>query len=343
MIEFIVETRGQFRDYVSQDAGDARLLKEEIGRLKEDTERLASIIDEKFKVVRERSKEELGKLREKEKEYPQLAPVLDVSRQEETNVVRETRRLQHLLDQARKDGSGDDFRDVFDSDIEIEDLYWRLTYEQSSSAYRVSRRPQQDGHELLSPLAEPGVKSCVSLSSAGYETGLDYFPADTTIAQARIFFKHYAEDLRRTADRYGNTHALLYFRFCMAEMVYHEYQQFGSVREWTQEEVEDEWIARDFSSSNLENPIRLMSAMEDLLANPPDDGKEVWRKEEGNWVPNAAGLHSHLRKQNLDLLRRESDTRSSTHISPQTLRKYVKSFKETELVKLRSEAHLDPK
>jgi hypothetical protein len=343
MIEFIVETRGQFRDYVSEGTEGAHLLREDIACLEEETERLASLIDEKFKVVRERPEEELEELHEVAKEYPHLAPTLDTSQQAETNTVRETRRLRDILDRTDGNGSGQVFKDVFDSDISVEATSWRLQYDQSKSAHLVSQRPNRDGHDLLFPLAKTGVKPCVMLSSAGYETGLDYFPAGATVEQAKAYFKHYARDLRREADEYGNTHALLYFRLRMAEMVYHEYLQYRSVEEWTPAIVKREWVDRDFSSSKIKYPVQLMSEMEELLGDPPDTGKDVWRKKGEVWVPNAAGLYWHLKKRNRELLRRKPDARSSNpYISRQTLREYVKYFTETKLVTLRSEAGLAP-
>lgn len=345
MISFIVETRKQFRDYVSEGTDGARNLREDITRLEEDTKRLASLIDEKFKVVRERPQEKLEELRETVKELPHLAPHLDTSKQMETNTVRETRRLQNLLDRAKREGSGNTFRDIFDSAVETKDKSWSPTYEQPSPAHLISQRPKPDGADPLSQLSEPDVRPCVSLSLAGYETGLDYFPADATIEQAEAYFKLYGKDLRQKADSYGNTHALLFFRLHMAEMVYHEYEQYRSVEEWTPGMVKKKWIDRDFSTSNVEEPAQLMSEMEKLLASPPYDGKDVWRKEEGTWVPNAAGLYQHLSRRDQDLLRRETDARPSSNplITRQTLRKYVKYFKETKLVKLRSEAGREPK
>ncbi len=343
MIEFIVETREQFRDYVSEDSEDARNLREDIIRLEEDTKRLASLIDEKFKVVRERPQEELEELREAVREHPHLAPHLDTSKQVETNTVRETRRLQNLLDRAKREGSGDNFRDVFDSAVETKDKSWSPTYEQPSSAHLISQRPKPNGDDPPYQLLETRVRPCVSLSLAGYETGLDYFPADATIEQAEAYFKLYGKDLRQRADSYGNTHALLFFRLRMAEMVYHEYEQYRSVEEWTPGIVKKKWVDRDFSASNVQNPAQLMSEMEELLVSPPYDGKDVWRKEEGTWVPNVAGLYSHLSERDQDLLRREPDARSSNpFISRQTLRRYVKYFTETKLVKLRSEAGREP-
>jgi hypothetical protein len=343
MVHFIVETRRQFRGLTSEGAEGACLLRDEIGRLEEDTERLASIIDEKFKVVRERPEEELRELREKVKEYPHLAGVLDTSKQIETDIVRETRRLKRLLDNKTKDGASDDFEDIFDSRIEIEDRSWRLTHEQSSSAHLVSERPKRDGYDVLSPLATPGIKSCVSLSSAGYEAGLDYFPADATVLQARTYFNHYLTDLRRAADKLGNTHALLYLRLLMAEMVHHEQMQYRRVEEWSPGMIKGEWVDRDFSSSRVKNPQGLMSAMEELLAKPPDEGKDVWRKVGESWMPNAAGLYWHLKKRKRKLIRREPDARSSNaYITPQSLRKYVGYFTKAKLVKLRSHAGLDP-
>jgi hypothetical protein len=351
MVQFITETRSQYRDYINHDAEGvsalverAALLREEIERLEEDTERLAAIIDERFKVIRERSEEELAHIRETAEEYPLLIPTLDDSKQVETDIVRETHRLQLLLSRATEDVSDGVFWDVFDADVEIEEKYWCLKYEQSSSAHLISSRPQREGHDLLRPLAEPKVRPCVSLSSAGFEIGLEYFPADATVEQAITYFEHYSTDLQQEADNYGNTHALLYFRLLMARWVYHEYEQYRSVERWAQEKVKKEWVERDFSSSRLENPAKLMSAIEELLADPPQgESGDIWRKEEGTWMPNVKAIHSLLMKRNPNVLRRKPDAYGGEHATPQTLRNYVNYFPEKKLVALRTKAGLYPK
>lgn len=338
IIDLTFQARDQYRDRIEQGGRGGAQLWEEVEGLQREAEKTSSFIDGEFEVTRVRSHSEVQKLQEDLREYPLLASNTDTSKHFETNVLKELLRLLHFLDQLNEERSDHALRDVVGPKITTESKKWHIRYEDSPSAHLISSRPQRDDSDVLKPLAKPEIRSCIALSSLGFEVGLSYFPADATVKQALTYFWYFAKDAYDVADKYGNSHALLCLRLLVAREVYREYELYGGVKEQTREEVEEHWVDQDHSSKKVTEPERLYGSLEAFLGNP-DLRDRAWRKKDGEYYPNGSGLHSLLMERDMEVLRRD-DAHSGQHASKKTVRNYLDDFSSEKIEELRSEARL---
>jgi hypothetical protein len=185
----------------------------------------------------------------------------------------------------------------------------------------------------------------VSIPVWGYEFGLSHLPLDITLDQVELIAELCYIDLKNRADRICETHALLYFRTVMAEVILQEHGLYGEAERWTREDAEkraQHWLDRDIDDtrSRIPNVQALLQCVEEILGDE-DQSERVWQQRAGVMVPNVAGLYRAVKRQNLDLLEVVPGLQGEgTPISVQAFRNYFQEyFSDRTVDTLREEVH----
>jgi hypothetical protein len=185
----------------------------------------------------------------------------------------------------------------------------------------------------------------VSIPAWGYEFGISHLPLDITLAQAELIAELCFIDLKNRADRICGSHALLYFRVLVADVVLQEHNLYGKVERWGKENTEEKaahWIDREIDDTRIRigNVTALLQCMDEILGDP-NLTEEVWRKQHNVLLPNAAGLYRAVKKRRMDLLRigpgfQDAGNLITVEAFRNNLKKY---FSESRIDELRAEAH----
>jgi hypothetical protein len=237
-ISLIRETRKDFCSYFDEDVQGAHNLRQTAKRLRKHTEEIAASIDREFQATRTISDEERDAWHDKMNQHSALAQKLKEPDSKSTTLD-ESIRLHSVLKRAMSEDESQRIQEIIPDHVPTEERDWRIRSERSETASLIAGRPQREGHDLLFPFQSPSQRLCVSIPSWGFNCGLEYLPAAMTVEQALSYVQCYAGDLDRAAYTYGNTHALLYFRTLMAEMVLREFDMYGKAEEWTRKHVEE--------------------------------------------------------------------------------------------------------
>lgn len=305
---------------------------------------LSAAIDEEFLVVKPRSAKEIERSLEQIRRYPNLESMFDLSREKRTTRVCEARRFLQALQGSTNHRSGTLLQGILPDHSITGECRWRLSLP-FRSVTREASYTKQAGFDLLNPLTRPRTTKCVSIPVWGYEFGLSHLPLDITLDQVELIAELCYIDLKNRADRICETHALLYFRTVMAEVILQEHGLYGEAERWTREDAEkraQHWLDRDIDDtrSRIPNVQALLQCVEEILGDE-DQSERVWQQRAGVMVPNVAGLYRAVKRQNLDLLEVVPGLQGEgTPISVQAFRNYFQEyFSDRTVDTLREEVH----
>jgi hypothetical protein len=213
--------------------------------------------------------------------------------------------------------------EVLKTDTEV--IPWRNEVDLQRPAKTAMRRPQHDAHDLLESLSTIEERPCIRVKDQGFACGLNWLPADASLEQILKFLELHFVGIEESADRLGNTHALLSYRLLSLELVIWEYELYGQVEMWSFQEATDVtwWYDREIDESRyqIRNVHGLLQAIDEVLSSR-EHRDHVWHLQKEDVPINRKGLHDVLnKKETSPLLKDDGDP-----ISRQAFRNLINKF-----------------